>query len=563
MRQRPLRTHAVGQFETTTRIVRWLVVATVLVTFPITAPNLLITYALTALFALYNLLRYYPPFLRNRIFSKPNTVIFLDILFACIFIGSQNNILTPYSSFLVFMIITAAYQYRMKGVYTVAALETAVLLLTSQPHFSWLSHVQLSQMRTIAVFLMTMLVTGWMVERYTRSERHEREQLRSLNQENESERSLLLSLLDSLHTAIFVVDNRGIVTRCNAAASALIGSPVNSVHGKKLKDVMQLRARSDPTAKPVDIMDIKRSAKEPDAQHRRDLVFTNELGATLDLDITIQTVQLEYSNTVEYVVVCDDITHERTLDEQRAEFISVASHELRTPVAILEAALSTLIHGQGTADAAVTATLLKQAHDNVLLLGNLVKDLATLAEARNDNLPIKLDRLSPADLVKSIVNDFSAQAHQKGLKITVNVAPHLPALLSTESYIREILQNYVTNAIKYTKTGTIVLAVAPDENDGVVFSVKDSGLGISAKDQRFLFRKFFRAEDYRVRETGGTGLGLYLCNELAGRLGGRVWCKSVLNEGSTFFLQVPPFSNLRRDRKEVTRSAVANLIEDL
>jgi len=563
MRQGRPHPQTTSELEGTTRRVRWLVTAVILLTFPMEMPRFGIVCTLIALFALYNLSRYYGPFLRNRLFSAPKTIIFLDIIFGVIFIGVQGTIFTPYTTFLIFMVITAAYQYRMKGVYTAIALEAVLLLAISQVHFSRLAPLHFSSGRTAIVQLMSLLVSGWMVERYTRIEQHERERLRRLNQENETERSRLLTLIDSLQTAVFVVDDRGKIIQHNNAALALLGDVTSSLRDKAFKDVVPLHARSDLAAKPVDILDDHRGGDQAEFQHRRDLVLTDERGQALDLDIMVRPVRLEQSNAIGYIIICEDITHERSLDEQRAEFISVASHELRTPIAILEAALSTLVHAQDTADAETTATLLKQAHDNTLLLGSIIKDLSTLAEARNDNLPIKLDQLDPSEVVDGIAQDFTAQIQQKGLKLTVTVAPDLPAILSTKNYIREILQNYMTNAVKYSKTGTIVLAVDPTENGGVAFSVKDNGLGISAKDQKFLFKKFFRAEDYRVRETGGTGLGLYLCNELAERLGGRVWCQSALNKGSTFYLELPPYSNLRRDHKEVTRAAVANLIEDI
>ncbi|HEY4160568.1 MAG TPA: ATP-binding protein [Candidatus Saccharimonadales bacterium] len=517
-----------------------------------------------ALFVLYNLSRYYDPLLRNRIFSSAKTVIFLDIVFGGIFIGVQGTVFTPYVSFLIFMVITAAYQYRMRGVYAAIGLEAAILLVVWRVHLSWFTPLHFSNERTVVVRFVALAVGGWMVERYTRIEQHERERLRRLNQENETERSRLLTLIDSLQTAVFVVDDQGKIIQHNNAAVALLGDDTGNLRDRSFKDIVPMHARSDLAAKPVNILDDRRGSAQAEFQHRRDLVLTDERGQTLDLDIMVRPVRLEQSNAIGYIVICEDITHERSLDEQRAEFISVASHELRTPIAILEAALSTLVHAQGTAvDAETTATLLKQAHDNTLLLGSIIKDLSTLAEARNDNLPIKLDQLDPSEVADGIAQDFSAQVRQKGLELEVDVVPDLPPILSTKNYIREILQNYMTNAIKYSKTGTVVLAVAPTENGGVAFSVKDNGLGISAKDQKFLFRKFFRAEDSRVRETGGTGLGLYLCNELAERLGGRVWCQSALNKGSTFYLELPPYSNLRRDRKEVSRAAVANLIDEI
>ncbi|GEM_PF-2727968 len=539
MRHVHAHTPVVSEFEETTRSVRWLVTVIILLTFPLVTPRFWIVCALTVLFALYNLSRYYGPFLRNHLFSSPKTVILLDIIFGGIFIGVQGSIITPYISFLIFMVITAAYQYRMKGMYTAIALEAVLLLLVSQVHISWLTPLHFSRVRTTVVQLMALVVGGWMVERYTRIEQHEHERLRQLNHEIETERSRLLTLIDSLQTAVFVVDNQGKITQHNDAAVALLGNTAGNLQGKAFKDAMSLHVRSDLAAKPVDVLDVHQGGDQSGFQHRRDLVLTDKRGQALDLDITVRPVGLAHSDATGSIVLCEDITHERSLDEQRAEFISVASHELRTPITILEAALSALVRGQGKVDTETTATLLKQAYDNTLLLGSIAQELSMLADARNDNLPIKLDQLNPAELVNGIAQDFAAQAQRKGLELKVDVVAGLPAIVSTKNYIREILQNYMTNAIKYSKTGAVRLRAAPTENGGVVFSVKDSGLGISAEDQKFLFRKFFRAEDYRVRETGGTGLGLYLCNELAERLGGRVWCQSALNKGSTFYLELP------------------------
>jgi signal transduction histidine kinase len=129
--------------------------------------------------------------------------------------------------------------------------------------------------------------------------------------------------------------------------------------------------------------------------------------------------------------------------------------------------------------------------------------------------------------------------------------------------VREILENFVANAVKYTEEGGITVQAEPSAGGGIVFSVKDTGIGISASDQRQLFTKFYRSEDYRTRKTGGTGLGLYLCLELAERLNAKVWCESVINHGSTFFLEVPPVSQLHRDSGKVVEAGVATLIDQM
>ncbi|HEU4715655.1 MAG TPA: ATP-binding protein, partial [Candidatus Saccharimonadales bacterium] len=105
-------------------------------------------------------------------------------------------------------------------------------------------------------------------------------------------------------------------------------------------------------------------------------------------------------------------------------------------------------------------------------------------------------------------------------------------------YLKELLQNFVTNAIKYTREGSITMVVKRD-GDKITFEVKDTGIGISKSDQAKIFTKFYRSEDYRTRETNGTGLGLYVATKLAKKLGTHIKFKSRLNHGSSFSITIP------------------------
>jgi signal transduction histidine kinase len=281
----------------------------------------------------------------------------------------------------------------------------------------------------------------------------------------------------------------------------------------------------------------------------------------VDLDISVTPVEIS-GKAHEYILVCEDISKERSLEEQRTGFISVASHELRTPLAILEAALSSVLRTKEPIPQTLQPVI-EQAHRSAMQLSDMVKDLTVLAQAQNDNLPVSLTQIHADQLLTQCINDFAPQADQSGLTLAKEVDEKTPLVLSTESHIREILQNYITNALKYTPKGTVTLKAEPAKNGGVLFSVKDQGIGISLGDQKLLFTKFFRAENYLTQRTGGTGLGLYLCMELAERLGARVWAKSVPGEGSTFFLEIPPQSPLKRDQSEVVKAEVANLVDGI
>jgi PAS domain S-box-containing protein len=541
------------RYEQVTRTIRWALLAITLVTFPPSDSRSPLVYGLLGAVTLYNLSRYLPFYQEGRILGSRVTMIAIDNLIVAGMLYLVGNIGTPYTAYLIYMIIAATYWYGMTGTLAVILAQACLLaVIFSNPGFPPL---MLDDARVVIISVLSLLAVGLFVERLTRTDREERHILEQLGSENQAERERLTTLINSINDAIFLVDAKGLIMVANGAAQNLVGG-YTEIRRKALASVLPLYVRAKSTHK----LDLLKGVTGP--QHRRDLSLAVKIGDPVDLDVVITPVALDRQKSTNYIIVCRDITKERSLDQQREEFISVASHELRTPLTIVEAALSTAL--LSTADMTPQhINLLEQAHRNTVFLARLVKDLTTLSEAQNDNLPVNLQPVDAQALLNQLAKDYAAEAKQKSLAIKVIVTPDVSSVLSTEHHIREILQNYLTNALKYTTKGVITLQASPSQNGGVRFSVNDSGVGISESDQKHLFTKFYRAEDFRTRETGGTGLGLYLCLELAERLNAKVWCQSTLNVGSTFYLEVPPFSQLKRDSKEVVAAEVSTLIDQL
>jgi signal transduction histidine kinase len=541
-----------SDFEKVTLIGRWFGIVSLLAVYPHDSPSARYFYGLVVVMVLFNLTRSSKLFMRSRLYSSPVTMLLADNLFIGTLIFLVHNLSSPFQAFVNYPITAAAYRYRWRGTLVVVFAQLAwnVVVMRLSPF----APTYISGLQAVLITASLLFGLGFYVQGLTRVARDEKDKLEKLGQELEAGRMHLLTLVDSLNDAIFVVDDHGRVTDSNSAAAGLCD--VEDPRGKSFAKLLQLHPHVNLDSAPVNLL------SEGTAQHRRDLSVKLGSSAVIDLDITVQPVRLEEKRTTDYIVVCRDITKERSLDEQRNEFISVASHELRTPITIMEAALSTALIGKDKLDAQ-TGQLLEEAHRHSKYLASIVKDLAMMSQANNDNLPVKLEQLDPAKLVRQLGHDFESQAKQKSLELRVVIDENTPSVLSTESHIREILQNFLTNAVKYTEKGNVLLRVEASKNGGVRFSVHDTGIGLSPSDQKHLFTKFFRSEDFRTRSTGGSGLGLYLCRELAHRLNGRIWCESELNKGSIFFLEVPPVSQLKRDQKEVIQAEVANLVEGI
>ena len=176
----------------------------------------------------------------------------------------------------------------------------------------------------------------------------------------------------------------------------------------------------------------------------------------------------------------------------------------------------------------------------------MINDLATLSRAERGKLKEAPEDIDIQDLVKSLQRDYRSEAQQKNIGFKTHVDKDLTSIYSSKLYVREILQNFITNAIKYTQEGDVELTVSK-RGSRIEFSVRDSGIGISKSDQKHLFKKFFRSEDYRTRENNGTGLGLYVTMKLAKLISAQISVKSELNQGSTFTVTVPSMKNHKVD----------------
>lgn len=367
------------------------------------------------------------------------------------------------------------------------------------------------------------------------------------------ERNRLVYLINSIGDAVIATDENGVITLYNGAALELLDTN-ELIEEKPINKVLKLL---DDSNAPVDV--IKQADKSNKLVSRNDLHFVTNEKINIDLAVSVSPIRSSEGALEEegFIVVARDITKEKGLDEERKEFISVTSHELRTPIAVTEANISSALRAEDTKNLQpTTLNFLEQAHHNIIFLGDLVNDLTTLDKAERGSLDINIKLLDPCKLVERLAEDNQETVKKAGLAMQYSTPDKINSLLSSELYIREILQNFISNSLKYTKQGLIMIRVKQGPNGSVVFSVSDTGIGISSTDQKKVFDKFFRSEDYRTRQTRGTGLGLYITTKLAKRIRAKIWFESQLNKGSTFYLEVPPIGALSSDQKQIAREEI-------
>jgi len=350
----------------------------------------------------------------------------------------------------------------------------------------------------------------------------------------------ILTIINNLTDAAFTTDEKGSILMYNAACLDLLDTN-DSLKGRNIGELFKL---ADKDNTPANLLSLLKESTR--AIRRDDLNHTYSDGESVRLEITFAPIRSNYSLTKKrdelggYILIMRDVTKQKSLEEERDEFISVVSHELRTPITIVEGSLSNLdvmMKQPKKVDAKILNGAVTTAHDQVLYLAKMVNDLSTLSRAERGvaDTPEEID---VEELLHAMHRQYEKEAAARNLHLNLDLAHKLGKVNVSRLYLEELLQNFITNAIKYTKEGSVTI-VATRSKDTVTFSVKDSGIGISRTDQNKVFNKFYRSEDYRIRETNGTGLGLYVSTKLAHKLHTRIELKSRLNYGSTFSFELP------------------------
>jgi PAS domain S-box-containing protein len=350
----------------------------------------------------------------------------------------------------------------------------------------------------------------------------------------------ILTIINNLSDATLSTDEKGTVLMYNAACLDLLDTN-DSLKGKDINGLFNL---TDSTKASIKMMDILKDAGK--TTRRDDLTYTYNDGEAIRLEMTYAPIKSTYSRHKKgqlqagYILIIRDITKQKSLEEERDEFISVVSHELRTPITIVEGTLSNvqvMVDRAEKPDQKALSGVLKTAHDEVLYLAKMVNDLSTLSRAER-GVADEGEDIDVTELIHKMHDEYEKDAKARKLQLDLDLGPKLGSIHVSRLYIEELLQNFITNAIKYTKEGTITIIVK--QAKGVVtFAVKDTGIGISRSDQNKIFNKFYRSEDYRIRETSGTGLGLYVSTKLAHKLKTQINLTSRLNHGSTFSFDIP------------------------
>lgn len=393
------------------------------------------------------------------------------------------------------------------------------------------SDIQIRNVMTLIAVLVVVLATVALMKVQEANSRQ-----KTANEADEHlQRDSILTLVNNLADAVLSTDADGKITVYNAASLGLLDTNDN-IAAKHIDDVLTLYDKDEKVVRFSELLKASRGVTILDT------LTTNIGGEDVRLELTYSPIRGGYSAETKnsgYIIILRDITKAKSLEEERDEFISVVSHELRTPITIAEGTISNALVMFERDD--IHDDLLKEglitAHDQVIYLAKMVNDLSTLSRAER-GVAAEIEDIDVREMVNELYNSYQDEAKKKGLHLDLDVKGQLGVVSTSRLYLHELLQNFITNAIKYTKEGSVTFTVTKKAGK-VTFTVSDTGIGISKADQAKIFNKFYRAEDYRTRETSGTGLGLYVAAKLAKKIGAVIKLSSRLNHGSKFSITLP------------------------
>ena len=263
------------------------------------------------------------------------------------------------------------------------------------------------------------------------------------------------------------------------------------------------------------------------------------------------------------IITFRDITKELAEEGEQAEFISTASHEMRTPVASIEGYLSLALNPQTASIDERARSYLAAAHAASQHLGHLFKDLLDVTKLDDGHLRPVFRPVEMVGTVKQISDGYLVAAKNAKLNFQFgankqNAVGGLDRRLDQVVYgyvdvnfFHEIMDNLIDNAIKYTPAGGSIYVNVLGDGDRVLINVTDTGIGISSDDLQHIFQKFYRADNSDTRTIGGTGLGLYLVKQRVEAMGGRVWAESAFGEGSTFYVSLPRITGEEYEKRMI------------
>lgn len=361
----------------------------------------------------------------------------------------------------------------------------------------------------------------------------ERDNLAEAKKKNEA-------ILASIGDGMFATDKNGIIIAINKAGERMLGWKAGEVVGKLIYNIIPMENESGqllpPKKRPIWLainknMVVHSSAEKP-------YYFVRKDGMKFAAAITVTPIKIN-SHVSGAVNIFRDITKEREIDRSKTEFVSLASHQLRTPLTAIKWYMEMLLEGGAGKLSKEQIDYVNEAYNSNSRMIELVNALLNVSRIEMGIFSVEPEVSDIFKMTEEMVEDIEPEIKKRNLQFSKKYDKAVGKIMLDRSLIRIVMQNLLSNAVRYTPSDGKVSLIVKKQGEKVLFTVSDTGIGIPREQQDKIFQKFFRADNARKQDTSGTGLGLYIVKAIVEKSGGKIWFESQEGKGSVFYVQVP------------------------
>lgn len=360
------------------------------------------------------------------------------------------------------------------------------------------------------------------------------------NQKNqiESEKNKTESILKSIGDGVFVVNTKLEITMFNKTSESITGYSAEEALGRKYYEILQFFSDSDETKRNDGFI---KEAIETGTIHEMPphTLLINKFGQKIPVADSASPLKDKEGKVIGCVIVFRDIAHEYEIDKAKTEFVSLASHQLRTPLSSINWYAEMLLAGDAGKINSNQKNYLQEIYYGNQRMIELVNSLLNVSRLEMGTFLVEPAKTNILKMADEVIKELAPRSLEKDIKIKKDYDKTLPEINVDPKLMRIIFQNLLSNSIKYTPAkGKIELKINQDAKN-LNIAVTDNGMGIPESQKTNIFSKFFRADNVRQTETEGTGLGLYLVKSIIEHSEGKVSFQSTENKGTTFFISLP------------------------
>ncbi|OGK23839.1 hypothetical protein A3C25_04455 [Candidatus Roizmanbacteria bacterium RIFCSPHIGHO2_02_FULL_38_11] len=372
-----------------------------------------------------------------------------------------------------------------------------------------------------------------------------------LQEELKEERDIAKAIVASMGEGLLVLDTDYKIKLINPAAEKLLETSVKEAIGQKWAEFGRAYIGNKPIPfnKRSAVISLKKNSVKI-TTITDDHYYVTRSGRKFPV-IAITAPLIHNNRAIGIVKVFRDASHEKDVDRMKTEFISLASHQLRTPLSAIKWFTELLADpksGPMTTDQKEYTKNIDSSTERMIDLVNSLLNISRIESGRIIVEPKPTDLLK---LVKEVVIQLKKKIETKKIKLIISTHDRLPAINIDPKLVSHVYMNLIDNAIKYTPEGGEITVFISKKDREIISQVSDNGFGIPKSEQNKVFQKFFRASNIVTHITEGTGLGLYLVKAVVESSGGKIWCKSEENKGTTFWFSFP-LSGMQAKKGEVS-----------